>query len=348
MLDNKTGSFIRELRKENNISQQKLADLVPIDRSVVSKWERGEVQPPVDKIIALCRIFNVTIDEMLSGERLTESNKEEHQENLSNYLIKQESKYKKAKKKAIIASCFVFIIIFLFLGYYFYQTYNTEKVYKIYGSSDNYNIKDGLLMVTRENTYFKIGGINDDIYEITLIYKKDGKVDELYKGSSDSILIDFNEYDGLVNNSNINNIKDNLYIVINDEEIQLKFNEDYKNDNLILEDQEDIGSDDFDMNHNEDDIPNKIKKDFDCNEMICSMVIDDLKIDYLIDDKSFYIKEKDISIQYDINSKIFDYSSKVISFTIENDKMNCNSKSCENYNDIYNKYFNNLIKKYIN
>ena len=347
MLDNKIGDFIRELRKENNISQQKLADLVPIDRSVVSKWERGEVQPPVDKIIALCRIFNVTIDEMLSGERLTASNKEEHQENLSNYLIKQESKYKKAKKKAIIASCFVFIILFLFLGYYFYQTYNTEKVYRVYGSSDNYNIKDGILMVTRENTYFKIGGINDDIYEITLIYKKDGKTVELYKGSSDSVLVDFNEYDGLVNNSNINNIKDNLYIVINGEEIQLKFNEDYKNDNQILKNQKDIGSDD-DITLSDINIPKKVKDEFTCDDIVCTKEINNLKIDYMIEDKTFYIKDVDIRIQYDINSNIFDYSSSKISFTIKNDKLTCNSEQCKNYKELYDKYFNNLIKNYIN
>ena len=223
MDQNKMSEFIKKLRKEKNITQQELADMIPVDRSVVSKWERGEAQPPVDKIILLSNIFNVSIDEMISGERVTKENQKEQKEDLSNFLIKQESKYKKAKRFAIITSIIALLILVAFLSYYFIQTFNTEKVYKVYGTNNNYTIKDGILMVTRENTYFKIGGINDDIYEIILIYKKDGHADELYKGSSDSILVDFNEYDGLVNNSNINNIKDNLYIVINGEDLRILF-----------------------------------------------------------------------------------------------------------------------------
>ena len=344
-MDNKIGNFIRELRKENNMSQQKLSDLVPIDRSVVSKWERGEVQPPIDKIIILCNIFNITIDEILCGERLTESNKKSHQETLSKYLIKQESKYIKAKKCAILSSVIAFLIIFLFLGYYFYQTYNTEKVYRIYSMSNNYNIKDGILIVTREKTYFKIGGINDDIFDISLIYKINGNSEELYKGSSDSVLIDFNKYDGLINNSNIESVIDNLYIIINGEEIQLKFNEDYKNDNLILEDKTEIGNDN---NVTTTTIfPVKVKKNFECNDMFCSKTDNCIKIDYIIDDNAFYIKDNNATIQYDISSKIFDYTSNNISFSVKDENIICNDDKCEEYEKIYNKYYTNLIKKYI-
>lgn len=346
MIDNKIGDFIRQLRKENNMSQEKLASLVPIDRSVVSKWERGEVQPPIDKIINLCNIFNITIDEMLSGERVNENNKKEHQENLSKYLIKQDSKYKRVKKFAVLSSITAFIIIFLFLGYYFYQTYNTEKVYKLYGSSDNYVIKDGVLMLTRENTYLKIGTINDKSDEIALIYRNNNEDIELYKGPSDSLLIDFNGYDGLVNNSNINNIKDNLYVKIAEEEIKLKFIEDYKNDNLILEDKNDLGLDD-NTGGLDNSIPLKVKSNFSCDDSICTKEESETKIDYLIEDKSFYIKENDISIQYDISSKIFDYSSSTMSFSIDNGNYICNSKTCKNYKEIYDKYFTNMIMNYL-
>ena len=41
----KIGLFIKELRKENKMSQQNLADMIPIDRTGLSKWENGETIP---------------------------------------------------------------------------------------------------------------------------------------------------------------------------------------------------------------------------------------------------------------------------------------------------------------
>ena len=114
-----------------------------------------------------------------------------------------------------------------------------------------------------------------------------------------------------------------------------------------MEDQEDIGSDD-DTTLIDSNIPKKVKDEFKCDDIVCTKEINNLKIDYMIEDKTFYIKDVDIRIQYDINSNIFDYSSSKISFTIENDKLTCNSEQCKNYKELYDKYFNNLIKNYIN
>ena len=78
----KIGLFIKKLRTDRKMSQYDLADLIPIDRSVVSKWERGEVLPPVDKMKILCDIFDITVDELISGELKTNENEKAHQTNL--------------------------------------------------------------------------------------------------------------------------------------------------------------------------------------------------------------------------------------------------------------------------
>ena len=57
----KIGKFIYTLRKEKNLSQYQLADLIPISRQAVSKWERGKTTPDSLTLIKLSEIFNVTI-----------------------------------------------------------------------------------------------------------------------------------------------------------------------------------------------------------------------------------------------------------------------------------------------
>ena len=72
----KTGQFIKQLRTEKNWSQYQLADLVPITRQAVSKWERGVSLPDSSTLLILAKIFDVSVDELLIGERLNKSNKE--------------------------------------------------------------------------------------------------------------------------------------------------------------------------------------------------------------------------------------------------------------------------------
>lgn len=59
---------IRKFRKENNMSQDELAERLDVSRQSVSLWENGQTQPTVDNIIALSKIFNISADELLGGE----------------------------------------------------------------------------------------------------------------------------------------------------------------------------------------------------------------------------------------------------------------------------------------
>ena len=70
MDQDKIGKFILQLRTERKLSQYQLADMVPISRQAVSKWERGESIPDSSTLVRLSDIFNVTINELLAGKRL--------------------------------------------------------------------------------------------------------------------------------------------------------------------------------------------------------------------------------------------------------------------------------------
>ena len=68
-MDNtKTGRLICRLRKEHNMTQRQLADIMNISDKTVSKWERGLGSPDLSLLPELSKIFNVDIERLLDGE----------------------------------------------------------------------------------------------------------------------------------------------------------------------------------------------------------------------------------------------------------------------------------------
>ena len=354
MIDgNKIGLFIKELRTENNMSQYDLADLIPIDRSVVSKWERGEANPPIDKIVILCNIFKVDVDELISGERKTVENKVEHENNLIKFLLHQDIKYKKLKYSLVAMIIIALLAIFMLLTYYFLETHDTEKVYRLYGYSDNYQIENGLLVITREKSYIKLGAItrkedtNNKSYDISFYYRKDNEDIIIYEGDSDYLLSDRYGYNAVLNRVNIDEIKNNLYIKVNEEEIKLNLTQEYRNDNYILDDWEKVLDKEINIDNNLIIDVDKIKKEFECNDIICRKETDDNILMYNISDRVLHIKNSFLKILYDSKINKFSYEDTENKFDISNNEIICNLGNCENYKEIYNKYYENIIKKYL-
>lgn len=65
----KTGKLIRQLRKEHNMSQEELATKIFVTRQAISYWEIGRSLPDSDLLLALSDLFNISIKELLLGER---------------------------------------------------------------------------------------------------------------------------------------------------------------------------------------------------------------------------------------------------------------------------------------
>ena len=63
----KTGNRISSLRKNRNLSQEDLAELLNVSRQTISKWENQEVLPDAYNLIGLSQIFRVSVDELLLG-----------------------------------------------------------------------------------------------------------------------------------------------------------------------------------------------------------------------------------------------------------------------------------------
>ena len=68
----KMGTFLAKLRREHNLTQEQLGEKLGVTNKTVSRWENGNYLPPAEMLQALSELYNVTINEILSGERLPE------------------------------------------------------------------------------------------------------------------------------------------------------------------------------------------------------------------------------------------------------------------------------------
>ena len=60
---------LQKIRKENNITQEGLADKLNVSRQAVSKWESGIAYPDTEKLILISKIFNISLDELINDNK---------------------------------------------------------------------------------------------------------------------------------------------------------------------------------------------------------------------------------------------------------------------------------------
>lgn len=61
---------LKELRSSRDLTQEELAEALFVSRTAISKWESGRGYPSIDSLKEISTFFSVTIDELLSGEKL--------------------------------------------------------------------------------------------------------------------------------------------------------------------------------------------------------------------------------------------------------------------------------------
>ena len=121
-----TGKFIAERRKARGLTQRELADLLNISDKTVSKWERGGGLPEVSLMLPLCKELDISVNELLSGRKLSDSEYKQNAEENILSLIQEERK--KTKFQTIIA-------VIVFLATFFCGTY-IDNVVGIFGDEN--------------------------------------------------------------------------------------------------------------------------------------------------------------------------------------------------------------------
>lgn len=73
---------LQELRKSRGLTQEELAEALFVSRTAISKWESGRGYPNLDSLKEISKYFSITIDELLSGDKLISIAEKENQSNI--------------------------------------------------------------------------------------------------------------------------------------------------------------------------------------------------------------------------------------------------------------------------
>ena len=120
MDQSKIGAFLKELRNDNNLTQEQLAEKFGVSQRSVSRWENGNTMPDISILIELADYYEVDLREILNGERKMDVMKEDLKETLemvADYTATEKEKIlKKTYSYGIVLSI---IILFEFVAYIF-------------------------------------------------------------------------------------------------------------------------------------------------------------------------------------------------------------------------------------
>lgn len=157
---------LKKIRKENNLSQEQLAEKLGVSRQSVSKWESNQAYPEMDKMLQICQLFNLNIDDLLNQDIKEVNNNKQSKNNINkfiddflDYVTKTINMFSSMKFKEKIKCIFeqliiisVMLIIFLIIG------------------SIGSNILVNILIILPDTLYYIIYNLFESIYIIfTLI-----------------------------------------------------------------------------------------------------------------------------------------------------------------------------------
>ena len=237
MNQQKIGDFLTDLRKQRKLTQQEVADKLFVSREAVSKWERGLCLPDYQSMLLLCKLYNISTNELFIGEFENEENRE-----LLNEAPIKEMINLKNKNKVVIHK-FIFLIIILLLSffiYYFVNNYKSIKVYVIAGQGNYFDISQGMLITSPSKTYLQLGEIinfenpDEEITSIILYYKHNNKKEIILEDNDIKQL-----HKHIENNKNIRKNINKLYVDIKtnnySETIKLELELDFVNKTMYQE-----------------------------------------------------------------------------------------------------------------
>ena len=77
---------LKKIRKEHNLSQEQLAESLGVSRQAVSKWESGGAYPEMDKVLQICKMFNVNIDDLLNQDIKKVNSSKQEKNNINKFI----------------------------------------------------------------------------------------------------------------------------------------------------------------------------------------------------------------------------------------------------------------------
>ena len=117
MNQEKIGNFIKEKRKEHNLTQEDLAAQLGVSNRTISKWENGHGMPDYSMILEVCNRLDISINELLSGEEIKEENYQTMLEENMLKTIDYNNKKRNKKNRKIALIIVILLVLISYIGY---------------------------------------------------------------------------------------------------------------------------------------------------------------------------------------------------------------------------------------
>ena len=104
------GAFLKQLRNEKGITQEKFAEILGVSGRTVSRWETGTNLPDLSILVQISEYYDVEIKEILNGERKSEKMDEELKETLLKVADYNELEKQRAARTGNISFCIMFLV----------------------------------------------------------------------------------------------------------------------------------------------------------------------------------------------------------------------------------------------
>lgn len=242
MNQEKIGQFIASERKKKKLTQIEFAKKIGVSNSAVSKWETGNGMPDYSVFNNLCKEFNITVNELLAGERNTKDN------NVIGEYMK--IKDKKNKFKIIITILVSLLIIFcVIFGTFFFNSYKSITMYEFVGANDNFRYDSATYLKSKIKTVFTGGQFRinnpviseEDILDKKLAIKENDKYYLFGNVTPGSLSYEEYLYGDIFSIAELSHLPNDLYLIvwyrfdgeILYDEIKLEYKEILSNDKLI-------------------------------------------------------------------------------------------------------------------
>ena len=218
--------FLKDLRKANGLTQQKLADILGVSNRTISKWENDGTIPDYYVIKNICKKFHISPSSIVLENR-----------NYIDYfysLLSLMNSFLRIIFKNILK--IIFVIVFILLLIYFLNNFNAVKFYTLTFDSENITFKNGMFIENKGRNTLFINNINikdvslkDKTLKLELYVLVNGDKNVIYENSNlDDIFIqELNSYPKELKKDIINSMKKTLYLNIividkNDDEKEYK------------------------------------------------------------------------------------------------------------------------------
>ncbi len=151
---------LKKIRKDNNLSQEDLAEKLNVSRQSVSKWESGVAYPEMDKVLELCKLFDLNIDELLNQDikevektKQSKNNINKYIDSFLSYISKSVNLFSslkfKNKIKCLLEQLFLAIVLFI--------------ISALLGELLQ-NVVESILGFLPDNIYYRLNRIFDGVY----------------------------------------------------------------------------------------------------------------------------------------------------------------------------------------